>query len=102
MAGDWLPRTIAPDLSPGGSSRPHIVGEPAVLALQLLVMGFFAAAAFGFARGAERTHDALTLWFAIGATLATFAGLNYVLFPSLYSDFFYAGDVLRLGSSSRC
>ncbi|MEA2244939.1 MAG: hypothetical protein QOD24_4495 [Solirubrobacteraceae bacterium] len=97
VAGDWLPRAIEPGLSPVGSLRPRIVGEPAVLALQLLVMGFFAAAAIGFARGAERTHDSLTLWFAVGATLAAFAGLNYVLFPSLYSEFFYAGDVLRLG-----
>jgi hypothetical protein len=97
VAGDWLPRAIEPGLSPEGSSRPRIVGEPTVLALQLLVMGFFAAAAIGFARRAERTHDSLTLWFAIGATLVTFAGLNYFLFPSLYSEFFYTGDVLRLG-----
>ncbi len=97
VAGDWLPRTLAPHVPSGGSSLPHVAGEPVMLALQLLVMGCFAAAAFGFARGAERTHDALTLWFSIGAALAAFAGLNYVLFPSLYSDFFYASDVLRLG-----
>lgn len=97
VAGDWLPGAIEPGQSPQRSSQPHIVGAPAMLALQLLVMGFFAAAAIGFARGSERTHDPLTLWFAIGATLATFAGLNYVLFPSLYSEYFYTGDVLRLG-----
>jgi signal transduction histidine kinase len=96
-AGDWLPRAIEPGLSPESASRPRIVGEPAVLALQLVVMALFAAAAVGFARTAERTRDPLILWFAIGATLAAFARLNYFLFPSLYSDFFYTGDVLRLG-----
>lgn len=34
---------------------------------------------------------------AIGATLSAFARLNYFLFPSLYSEWFYTGDVLRLG-----
>ncbi|MEA2185181.1 MAG: hypothetical protein QOK16_192 [Solirubrobacteraceae bacterium] len=97
VAGDWLPRTIASNVSLGKSSGPQIVADPVVLALQFLVMGCFAAAAFGFARDAERTHDALTLWFAIGSALAAFAGLNYFLFPSLYSEFFYTGDVLRLG-----
>lgn len=96
-AGHWLPRTIAPHVSFAESSLPRVVGEPVGLALQLLVIGCFTAAAFGFARGAERTDDALTLWFSIGAALAAFAGLNHVLFASLYSDFFYAGDVLRLG-----
>ncbi len=96
-AGDWLPRAIEPDLSPEGLARPRIVGEPSVLALQLVVMTLFAAAAIGFARAAERTRDPLTLWFAIGATLAAFARLNYFLFPSLYSEFFYTGDMLRLG-----
>ncbi|MEA2224398.1 MAG: hypothetical protein QOH83_2774, partial [Solirubrobacteraceae bacterium] len=97
VAADWLPRTIAPDMALADSSRRHLVGEPVVLVLQLLVTGCFAAAALGFVRRAERTHDALTLWFAIGAALAAFAGVNYVLFPSLYSEVFYAGDVLRLG-----
>jgi signal transduction histidine kinase len=97
LAGDLLPRAIEPGLSPEASSRPRIVGDPAVLGLQLVVMGLFAAAAVGFGRSAERTHDPLILWFAIGATLGAWARLNYFLFPSLYSDFFYTGDVLRLG-----
>ena len=97
LASDWLPRAIEPGLSPEASSRPRIVGEPSILVLQLVVMALFGAAAIGFARVAERTRDVLLLWFAIGATLAAFARLNYFLFPSLYSDYFYAGDVLRLG-----
>jgi signal transduction histidine kinase len=97
LAQDWLPRAIDPSLSPDGLSRPRIVGEPAVLVLQLVVMALFIAAAIGFARRNARTGDPLALWFAIGATLGAFARLNYFLFPSLYSDFFYTGDLLRLG-----
>jgi len=97
LAGDWLPQAIAPDLSPEAGTRPRIVGDPALLGLQVVVMGLFAAAAVGFARDAERTRDPLKLCFAIGATLGAFARLNYFLFPSRYSEYFYTGDVLRLG-----
>ena len=97
LAGDGLPIAIDPDLSPEASSRPRIVGAPSLLALQLVVMALFAVAAIAFAIRAERTSDPLTLWFAVGATLAAFARLNYFLFPSLYSEFFYVGDVFRLG-----
>ena len=97
LARDGLPQAIAPDLSPEVGTRPRIIGDPVVLALQIVVMGLFAAAAAGFARSAERTRDPVMLWFAIGATLAAFARLNYFLFPSRYSEFFYTGDVLRLG-----
>ncbi len=97
LARDWLPQAIDPSLSPTADSRPRIIGDPALLTLQLVIMGLFAAAATGFARSAERTPDPLMLWFAIGATLAAFARLNYFLFPSRYSEFFYTGDVLRLG-----
>lgn len=96
LGAEALPRGIDPTLSPGDASRPRIVGDPALLGLQLVVMALFAAAAVGFARAAERTRDPLTVWFAIGATLAAFARLNYFLFPSRYSEYFYTGDVLRL------
>ena len=36
-------------------------------------------------------------WFAAGATLSAFARFNYFLFPSLYSDWVFTGDFLRLG-----
>jgi len=97
LLGDSLPQAIAPDLSPDAGTRPRIVGDPVVLALQIVVMGLLAAAAVGFARAAELTRDPLTSWFAIGATLGAFARLNYFLFPSRYSEYFYTGDVLRLG-----
>ena len=97
LAQQWLPAAIEPTLSPDAGSQPRVIGEPSVLALQLALMAVFAAAAVGYARKAERTHDTLALWFALGATLAAFGQLNFFLFPSLYSEFFYTGDLLRLG-----
>jgi signal transduction histidine kinase/CheY-like chemotaxis protein len=97
LAGDRLPEAIAPDLSPEGAGRPRVVGDPIVLGAHLVVMVLFAVAAVGFAGRAVRTRDELSRWLAIAATLAAFAWLNYFLFPSLYSPYFYAGDVLRLG-----
>jgi signal transduction histidine kinase len=97
VARDWLPEAIDPSLSPTAHSRPRVVGDPVVLGLQLVIMALFAAAAIAFTRSAERKRDPLILWFAIGAALAAFARLNYFLFPSRYSEYFYTGDVLRLG-----
>lgn len=97
LARDWLPEAIAADLSPEAATRPRIVGDPVVLGLQLVLTGLFASAALGFGRAAELSRDPLMLWFAVGATLAAFARLNYFLFPSRYSEYFYTGDVLRLG-----
>lgn len=94
---DHLPVVIDPGLSPEASGRPRVVGHPLVLALQLAAVVLFAAAAFGFTRRAERFGDELMKWFGAGAALAAAARLNYFLFPSLYSDYFHTGDVLRLG-----
>jgi signal transduction histidine kinase len=96
LAGDALPEAIRPDLSPEGRDA-RVVGNPVVLAAQLTVMGLFGVAAAGFARRAERAGDELSRWLAIASVLGAFAWLNYFLFPSLYSPYFYVGDVLRLG-----
>jgi signal transduction histidine kinase len=84
-------------LSPDDIDSPRIVGNATILAAQLAVMVLFVIAAAGFGRRAERTGDGLARWLAVAATLGAFAGLNYCLFPSLYSSYFYVGDVLRLG-----
>jgi signal transduction histidine kinase len=91
-----LPTGIDPDLSPESSSRPRVVGEPVVLAVQLVAMLVYAAAAVGFLRRAEQTGDELMTWLAAGTTLLAFARLNYFLFPSIYSQWVYTGDFLRL------
>lgn len=93
LARDLLPAALEPGSISGDSMG---AGAPALLAVQLVLMALFAAAAIGFHRRSRRTADPLTGWFAIGATLAAFAWLNYSLHPSLHSDHFYTGDMLRL------
>jgi signal transduction histidine kinase len=95
-ARGYLPLGIDPTLSPEASFRPRIVGNSGVLVLQLVVMALFFAAALGFTRRAERSGDELMTWLAVGAALAAFARFNYFLFPSIYSEWVYMGDVLRL------
>jgi signal transduction histidine kinase len=97
LLGDRLPVGIDPNVSVEGSERPWIVGNGALLTVQLAGVLLFAAAAVGFARRAARTADELMGWIAVGAVLAAFARLNYFLFPSLYTDWVYTGDFLRLG-----
>jgi len=96
LAGDALPRALPDGLSPD-EPGPRVVGNPAILAMQLAEMGLFTVAALGFARRAARARDELARWLAIAATLGAFSRLNYFLFPSLYSSYFYVGDFLRLG-----
>jgi signal transduction histidine kinase len=84
-------------LSPESADRPLLVGNPAVLTAQLVGVLLFLVAAFGYLRRAERGRDELMQWFGAGATLAAFASLNYLFFPSLYSEWVYTGDFLRLG-----
>jgi signal transduction histidine kinase len=90
---DALPHVVAP--RPGAG--PRAVGNPVVVTVQLVSTVLYAAAAAGFAARAELTGDVLARWLAVGATLGAFARLNYALFPSLYTAWFYAGDMLRLG-----
>jgi signal transduction histidine kinase len=96
VAGGVLPRAIPADLSPEAVSHPRIVGNPTILAAQLAIMLMMGLAAVGFARRARRRSDELTRWLAIAAIFGAFARLNYFVFPSLYSEYFYAGDILRL------
>jgi signal transduction histidine kinase len=96
VAGGSLPRALPADLSPESRARPQIVGNPTILAAQLAIMLTMALAAAGFARRAIRSSDELTRWLAIAATFGAFARLNYFLFPSLYTEYVYAGDILRL------
>jgi signal transduction histidine kinase len=90
-----LPVGIDPDVPPDPSG-PALVGEPSVLATQVVAMVLYAIAAFGFARRAKRTADELMTWLAAAATIAVFSRLNYFLFPSGNSEWVYAGDLLRL------
>ncbi|MPZ73411.1 MAG: hypothetical protein GEU74_09295 [Nitriliruptorales bacterium] len=89
-----LPRAVSV-ISParGGVLLVH----PSVPLLQALALLLFATAAAGFLRRADTTGDGLMRWLAAASLLAAFARLHYVLYPSLYADWVYSGDFLRLG-----
>jgi len=98
VAHTHLDDLVDPTLSPEGSSRPLIAGHGVAVAVQGAAAAFMAMAAVAFSSRALRSDDELVPWLAAGATLGTIARVNYLLFPSLYTEWFYTGDVLRLGS----
>ena len=91
-----LPTGVEPGVSPEASNRPRFVGHPAILAVQLVTMALFAAAAVGFLRRSSRERDEFVALLAVAAVFGAFARLNYFLFPSLYTDWIYTGDAFRL------
>jgi signal transduction histidine kinase len=76
----------------------QLVGAGSLIGMQFLGALFFMVAAVGFTRRAERTGDELMTWLAASAALASFARLNYGFFPSLYTQWVYVGDALRVAS----
>ena len=93
---DRLPIGIDPATSPldvaGVTS-----GNAVIVIAQLVIASMFLAAALGFTRKAEISRDEFFIWLAAGSMFAAFARVNYFVFPSLYSEWVYTGDVLRLG-----
>lgn len=92
-----LPAAIDPDLDLSESGRPLVVGHPLLLAAHALGGVAYAVAAVAFTRQAVRRPDPLVRWLGAACALAAFSRVNYLLFPSLYSDYVYVGDLLRFG-----
>ncbi|GGI44968.1 signal transduction histidine kinase [Agromyces flavus] len=92
---DALP--VALDPPPDDTVTPLITGHPVLLAIQAAGAACFLVASVSFARQAARRDDELLRWFAPAFTLAAFARINYLLFPSIYTDWLYTGDLLRTG-----
>ena len=96
VIGSDLPAGV--DVAPAGdSSRPSLSGPPLILITHAAQVVIYALAAWLFARG-DRPAAAGWTWIAVAMVLAAGARLNYLAYPSLYSDYVYAGDFLRLGS----
>lgn len=68
-----------------------------VFGAQLLGAALYGVAALALLRQARTRHDELIRWMAAGFVLAAAARVHYSMFPSLYLDYVYTGDVLRLG-----
>src|SRR5206468_9732897 len=73
-----------------------IDGNAVVAVSQLLIAALFVVASLGFTQIAERSRDELLLWLGAGCAFSAFARVNYFIFPSLYSEWVYTGDALRL------
>lgn len=98
VVSDQLAIGIDPAVSPRDSDAILVTGSAGLLAVQAASMALFTIAAVGFARRAERTGDELLAWIAIGMALAAMSRLNYFLFPSIYSEWVFSGDVLRFST----
>ncbi|GEO96311.1 sensor histidine kinase [Kocuria turfanensis] len=74
-----------------------LTGHPLLLAGQGVAALCFFVASLVFTAQAAEHEDSLLRWLGPACALAAFARVNYVLFPSLYTDWLYAGDVFRTG-----
>ena len=77
--------------------QPLVVGHPLVLSAQVLGVLLYGCGAVAFTLAATRERDEFLRWLGAAALLGAGARVNYLLFPSLYTDLLYTGDVLRLG-----
>ena len=92
---DRLPVGFDPASNP--TSAGLFTGNDLIVAAQILIAIFFVVAAYGFTRRAERSGDEFLLWLGASAMVGAFARVNYFIYPSLYSEWVYTGDALRLG-----
>ncbi|TML93608.1 MAG: hypothetical protein E6G03_15520, partial [Actinobacteria bacterium] len=90
-----LPVGFNPALNPTGASL--LTGNDFIVGAQVVIAILFFVAAFGFTRHAEHSGDELLLWLGASSMFAAFARVNYFIYPSLYSEWVYSGDALRLG-----
>ena len=92
-----LPVGLEAGVSADRSGIRLLDAHVALVVVQGAAMALFIAAAFGFARCAERREDELLPWLAVASVLAAFARLNYLLFPAPSPEWLHPGDLFRLG-----
>ena len=76
----------------------YLSQNTALLIADIGATALFLLAGAAFGRRAERERDEFQLWLGMGSTIAGIAYLNYVLFPSAYTDFLYVGDIFRVAA----
>lgn len=87
-----LPQALDTDAAP-----TLLSGHFTLVAAQVFTVACFLFAAYLFTMQARRSDDHLVRLLGPACVLAGFARINYALFPSLYSQWLYTGDVLRTG-----
>lgn len=93
---DRLPPAVSPGFRPDGQGF-GINATPAIAVIDLACGLCFAVAAAGFARCADMRGDRLLTGVAVGCVLAAMARVNYLVFPSIFTDWVSIGDLFRLG-----
>ncbi|HET9945013.1 MAG TPA: ATP-binding protein [Actinomycetes bacterium] len=91
-----LPDVVTVSVSAEESGRPTFEGHPVVVAVQAVNLVCYAVAAVVFTRRSAVEDDELLGWVGAAAAVAVWARVCYLLFPSLYTDWLYVGDLLRL------
>jgi signal transduction histidine kinase len=99
LAHTRLPLPINWELSPVAKGTMLPAGSGALDLILLLVGVFFAIAAARLAVHAPGT-DPLHLWLSASLIAAALANLNFALFPSLFSRWVFAGDILACAFSA--
>ena len=97
VLGARLPPVVDPAIDLSNSTRPLLAGHPLAFLAQAVSGLLYAVAAVAFTAQATRTPDELLRWLGAGCALGAVARVDYLLFPSLYSQFVYVGDAFRLG-----
>lgn len=95
--GGHLPPAVDPSAGLGGTDRPRLGAHPVVLVVQAVGVLLYTVSAVAFTRQSARRGDELLRWVGAGCVLAAAARVHYLLFPSLYTDYVYTGDLFRLG-----
>jgi signal transduction histidine kinase len=90
-----LPLALDQTYFPTSAQHPFLSGHPLLLVAQAGSASCFLLASIAFTLKSVRRDDQLLRWLGPACALAAFSRVNYMLFPSLYSDWLYAGDVLR-------
>jgi signal transduction histidine kinase len=95
VASTRLPWSTDLAVSPRDASKPLFVGPSLLMVAQGVIAVAYSVAGWSFSRHrAER--DDLRTWLASFCLLFALASVDYLAFPSIFSDWIYVGDILRL------
>jgi signal transduction histidine kinase len=72
--------------------------QPVLTGLEWLAAVCYAVAAAGFAYHADRYRDRFQMWLGLYSVVAAVAFVNYAIYPTLFTELIYAGDILLLAS----
>jgi signal transduction histidine kinase len=97
LVGPVLPIAVDATFIGDASHPPLLTGHPALIVGHLVGAACFLGASLLYTRRALQTGDELVRWLGAACALGGFARVNYALAPTVYTDWLYAGDLLRTG-----